>query len=277
MNKVIPGVFALAAMSWLATPVHAVGIDDTPDSPREMAPAKEGVEPVIPLNTKDPTFDLWKLVRDNLSEGREPGPIDIQRTWGGFGHQGIPTFFRLPVALVPEDLEAGQVDVAMMGAHTDMGLGSRGASRGPAAFREARYEYVTWGEYSMPHMGTMVNPFQELTIVDYGDAPSDPLSTERSVHEIRKYVRDIASVKLKNGKNVIPIIIGGDHSLAYPNIAGVADVYGKGNVGVIHFDAHYDATKMMGHLITHGAWVKRLIDEGHVPGKNFIQVGLRGY
>jgi agmatinase len=33
---------------------------------------------------------------------------------------------------------------------------------------------------------------------------------------------------------------------------------------------------MMGHLITHGAWVKRLINEGHVPGKNFIQVGLRG-
>jgi agmatinase len=39
----------------------------------------------------------------------------------------------------------------------------------------------------------------------------------------------------------------------YSNVAGLADVYGKGNVGVIHFDAHYDATKaMFGHLISHG-------------------------
>ncbi len=52
---------------------------------------------------------------------------------------------------------------------------------------------------------------------------------------------------------------------------------GKGNVGVIHFDAHYGATQMMGHLITHGEWVKRLFVEGHVPGKNFIRVALRGY
>ena len=181
------------------------------------------------------------------------------------------------MALVPEDLSAGQVDVAIMGALTDMGSGSRGASRGPAAFREARHEYVPWGEYSMSHMHTLVNPFQELTMVDYGDAPVDPLSTERSVHEIRRYVADIAGVVLESGEHVIPIIIGGDHSLAYPNIAGLADVYGKGNVGVIHFDAHYDATQMMGHLITHGAWVKRLINEGHVPGKNFVQVALRGY
>ena len=266
----------VATLTTAATASYAQYIG-TPDTPEERAPAPKGVEPVIPLDKDDPTYDLWKKVRDDLSEGREPGPINVQRFYGGMGWQGIPTFFRLPVALVPADLEAGQVDVAIMGAHTDMGLGSRGASRGPAAFREARFEYVSWGAYSMAHMGTLVNPFADLTMVDYGDAPVDPFSTERSVHEIRRYVRDIASVKLKNGDHTIPIIIGGDHSLSYPNIAGVTDVYGKGNVGVIHFDAHYDATQMMGHLITHGAWVKRLIKEGFVPGKNYIQVGLRGY
>ena len=64
----------------------------------------------------DPTYDLWKLVRDDLSEGREPGPIDVQRYYGGLGWQGIPTFFRLPVALTPEDLKAGKVDV-LIGTH----------------------------------------------------------------------------------------------------------------------------------------------------------------
>ena len=277
MTRVILCLFVLAAVGWLSTPAYSAFADDTPDGPNEMAPAPAGVEPVIPLDKDDPTYDLWKLIRDDLSEGREPGPINIQRQWGSFGWHGIPTFFKLPVALVPEDLAAGQVDVAIMGAHTDMGVGSRGANRGPNAFREAVHEYVGWGAMSMPNMHPLVNPFEDLTIVDYGDAPVDPLSTERSVHEIRKFVRDIASVKLENGEHTIPIIIGGDHSLAYPNIAGVADVYGKGNVGVIHFDAHYDGSPLLGHLITHGAWVKRLINEGHVPGKNFIQVGLRGY
>jgi agmatinase len=58
----------------------------------------------------------------------------------------------------------------------------------------------------------------------------------------------------------------------------VADVYGKENVGVIHFDAHFDAgDNINGHLISHAQPIRRLIDDGHVLGKNYIQVGLRGY
>lgn len=236
-----------------------------------------GIKPVIPLNTEDPTYDMWKIPRSDLSEGREPGPINVQRFPGGTGWNGIPTFFRLPVALTPEDLKAGDVDVAMLGAYTDMGAGQRGANRGPTALRASMAEYVTWGEWSMAHMHTLVNPFKEISIVDYGDAPGDPFSTARSNEAIRAMVREITQVKRKDGSHVIPFIIGGDHSLTYPNVAGVTDVYGKGNVGVIHFDAHYDATQMLGHLAGHGMWVKQLIQEGHVPGKNYIQVGLRGY
>ncbi len=274
--RTAPTLVTLLLLS-AATAASGVGVDDTPESDRERAPAKEGVEPVIPLNVEDETYDVWKLRRDDLSEGREPGPINVQRYWGGFAQQGIPTFFRAPVALVPEDLAAGNVDVAFITAHTDMGLGARGASRGPNDLRANGDVYGTWGAFTMPHMHTMVDPFQDLSIVDYGDAPNDPLSTERTVHEVRKVVAEVASVKHADGRHVIPFVIGGDHSLSYPNIAAMADVYGKGNVGVVHFDAHYDATQMMGHLISHGAWVKRLFTEGHIPGKNFIQVGLRGY
>jgi agmatinase len=105
----------------LVSAVHAQFVDDTPEM---KAPAPAGVEPVIPLNKDDPTYNLWKLRRDDLAEGRDPGPIAIQRYPGGFMPMGIPTFFRLPVALTTGDLEAGQVDVAMMGAYTDMGFGS---------------------------------------------------------------------------------------------------------------------------------------------------------
>ena len=266
--------FAICVFSSLA---YGQYFDYDPDNPHQQAPVRKGEKAVIPLDTEDPTYNLWKTPRDDLTKGREPGIINVQRFYGGTGWQGIPTFFKLPIALTPEDLAAGDVDVAILSAHTDMGGGYRGAAWGPNAMR-ASPSTVAWGDFSMDHMLTLVNPFKELTIVDYGDAPTDMLSTERSVHAIREFVRKVASVKNKKGKNVIPFIIGGDHSLMLPDAAALADVYGKGNVGVIHFDAHYDASKnFMGHLISHGQPVYRLIEEGHVPGKNFIQVGLRGY
>ena len=262
---------------FFATRASAQYYEYDPDDPEAPAPLREGEKAYIPLDTNDPAFDLWQTPREGLQDGRDPGPINIQRWSGGGGWNGIPTFFRLPIALTPIDLKAGNVDVAIVGAHTDMGGGTRGAAWGPNALRNSP-STVGWGAYAMDHMLTLVNPFEELTIVDYGDAPIDILSTERTMPAIRNFIREIVEVTNEDGNHVIPMIVGGDHSLMYSDVAGLADVYGKGNVGVIHFDAHYDATKtLFGHLISHGQPVHRLIEEGHVPGKNFIQVGLRGY
>jgi agmatinase len=270
-------ISSIMVLPLLVQPASATYYEYDPDDPGEYAPMREGEKAVIPLDTKDPGYNVWQKTRDDLTKGREPGPINIQRFPGGPGWAGIPTFFKLPIALTPEDLKAGNVDVAIIGAYTDMGGGGRGAAWGPMAFR-ASPSTVGWGKFAMDHMLTLVNPFEELIMVDYGDAPVDFLSTERTMPAIREFIRQVASVKRKDGKNVIPIIIGGDHSLMYSDVAGLADVYGKGNVGVIHFDAHYDATKnLFGHMISHGQPVYRLIEEGHVLGKNFIQVGLRGY
>lgn len=106
---------------------------------------------------------------------------------------GIPTFFKLPVALTPEDLKAGDVDIAIIDAHTDMGGGYRGAAWGPMAFR-ASPGTVGRGAFAMDHMLTLVNPSEELTVVDYGDAPVDMLSTERGMHAIREYIRQVTAV-----------------------------------------------------------------------------------
>jgi agmatinase len=128
------------------------------------------------------------------------------------------------------------------------------------------------GDGFLPHMHVGVAWRRELVAVDYGDAPIDILSVERSMPPVRRMVREIAET------GAIPIVIGGDHSLEYPNVAGVADVYGKRNVGVIHFDAHFDAgDPISGHLISHAQPIRRLVDEGHILGRNYIQVGLRGY
>ena len=235
---------------------------------QEFTPSKfERDDGVIPLNTEDSTYELWNQLRDSGGDpAREPGLIYPGRLRG----QGVLTFFQLPVAVTPEDLRAGGVDVAIMGAGIDMGVGFRGAGMGPASLRHS------WGQFNaggLPHMHTGVAWRDELVAVDYGNSPIDRQSVERSMPYVRAMVREIAQA------GAIPVIIGGDHSLAYPDVAGVADVYGKENVGVIHFDAHYDAASggYSGHLISHAQPVYQLIEEGHVLGENYIQVGLRGY
>ena len=142
---------------------------------------------VIRLNPNDPTLDAWKELRDTSNDPkREPGPINIQRMSGGQGWTGIPTFFMLPVALTPEDVTVGEVDVAIMGALLDTGSGMRGAAFGPKTLRGSD-KYLGWGSWSDPHLHVMVDWMQDLTVVDYGDAPIDNMSAERSMRPCARW------------------------------------------------------------------------------------------
>lgn len=227
----------------------------------------------IPLNPDDPILEVWSAKRDSsMDPKRDPGPIDLTRQGGGMAYVGIPTFFKQPVALTQEDLKAGEVDVAIMGSSLDMSSGRRGAAYGPMAFRTSE-GYVPWGKLAHIYSeSVMVNPLNELKVVDYGDAAVDFLSTEKTIIAVYDLVKEIAETGTK------PFIVGGDHSLMYPDVAALAAVHGKGEIGVIHFDAHIDAEPGgAGHYLTHGSPVRLLIEEGHIKGKNFVQIGLRGW
>ena len=235
---------------------EATATAETPEDAQQDS-AQEAPDPeaaIIRLDPNDPNLEVWRDRDISNDPPREPGPIQVG---------SVLTFFGLPIARTIEDLVAGEVEVAFMGAPVDMGVGFRGAGEGPTAFRAMRR--------SVGSMETMVRWRSELTAVDYGNAPIDNLSVQRSMPPIRRMVREIAQT------GAIPVIIGGDHSIEFANVAGLADVYGKENVGVIHFDAHYDAGgTRSGHLISHAQPVRRLVDDGHILGRNFIQVGLRG-
>jgi agmatinase len=192
---------------------------------------------------------------------RDDGPLPLGR-YDGRG--GPPTFGGFPLALTPADLIAGEVDVAIVGAPLNMG--SRWRDSGVTSTTEMR---LFGGAMSGVDQYVHVDAGKVLTIVDYGDIAIDNLSTERSMRHVREIVREIAEA------GAVPVIIGGDHSLSYPNVAAMADVHGKERVSVIHFDAHYDAWWGSPHLISHGAPVYRLLNEGHVRIADYIQVGLR--
>ena len=219
--------------------------------------------PNVPFETDSPRFNAWRLKRPrSMDPPREAGAVPVGR-YGGWG--GPPTFGGFPLALTMEDLVAAEVDVAIVGAPLNMGSGWRDSGR--QATTDLRM-------FPRPLRGSdqyaLISAARELNIVDYGDIAVDNDNTERGMQHVREIVREIAET------GAIPMIVGGDHSLEYPNVAALADVYGKERVSVIHFDSHYDAWWAdEPHLINHGYPVYRLINEGHVRGADYIQVGLR--
>lgn len=207
---------------------------------------------------------------DDFNLDREPGPIHVNRKREG-GFSGIQTFAKLPVCLTPEDLVAGEIDVAICGVPWDSTASGRsGANHGPWAMRKC--DYV--GGYGFPHshLDTHVDALQVLNCCDYGDSPINLGNTPESFESIRKFIGTIVTA------DAVPIIMGGDHGITWPCATAVADHYGWGKVGIVHFDAHADAGEgMPGSLGGHGTPMRKLIDSGAIPGKNFVQVGLRGY
>ena len=187
---------------------------------------------------------------------------------------GLPSFLKLPYLTRIEELEEFKPDIAIMGAPFDMGTTIRPGTRfGPRAIRQAA-GYVGGSPVEpMYHVSMGVSPFKILKVVDFGDANCSPHSIEQAHEAINGKVAQILTSK------VMPIILGGDHSITLPAATAVADAWGRGKVGIIHFDAHADTgpDSFGGTLIAHGSPMRRLIESGAVPAKNFVQIGLRGY
>ena len=181
---------------------------------------------------------------------------------------GPTTFMNLPWITDPAELRRLGVDVAIVGAPFDDAVSHRpGARFGPRAIREAQY---TSG--SIHSLQLDVDAFDVLTVVDAGDANIVPAWIERGHAMIYRKVREVAET------GAIPIILGGDHSITWPAATAIAEVRRPGSIGIVHFDAHADtATDTFGVLASHGTPMRRLIESGAVKGKNFVQVGLRGY
>ncbi len=185
----------------------------------------------------------------------------------GYGGAGLMTFGQRPFLSEPSQLDGWKPDVAIVGAPFDLLVTHRpGARFGPRAIRTQAYESGTY------HLDLGIEIFDWLEVVDFGDAYCPHNQPEVGHANIKKRVGEIAK------RGIIPIIIGGDHSITWPAATAVAEHHGFGNVGIVHFDAHADtADSIDGHLASHGTPMRRLIESGAVLGKNFVQVGLRGY
>lgn len=207
------------------------------------------------------------MSEDETAPRREVTPGMREQLDVGYVFGGLSTFGQRPFLTDPEQLDAWRPDVAIVGAPYDVSTTNRpGARFGPRAIRTTAYEPGTY------HLDLGLEIFDWLEVVDFGDAYCPHGQTEVSHANIRARVHEIAR------RGIVPVILGGDHSITWPAATAVADVHGHGNVGIVHFDAHADTADIIdGNLASHGTPMRRLIESGAVPGRNFVQVGLRGY
>jgi agmatinase len=180
---------------------------------------------------------------------------------------GRPTFSSRDWVATAAGLADRRPDVAVVGAPLDIATTNRAGARfGPRALRSSAYEP---GSY---HLDLGLDLFEWLDVVDAGDAYCPHGQPARSHRNIEAKVSDV----LRAG--AFPVVIGGDHSVTHPAATAVAARFGWGRVGLLHFDAHADtADSIEGNLHSHGTPMRRLIESGAIRGRNFVQVGLRGY
>ncbi|MFN0029599.1 MAG: agmatinase [Acidimicrobiales bacterium] len=172
---------------------------------------------------------------------------------------GIATFMRLPGRSSPADL-----DVAVVGVPLDIGTSNRpGARFGP---RGIRSESVLIRPYNM---ATRAAPFDRLRIDDVGDVATNPYNLIDAVARIEAHYDELM------GQSVIPVSMGGDHTIVLPILRAMARRHGP--VGLVHIDAHTDINDtMFGEAIAHGTPFRRATEEGLLDPGRVVQIGVRG-
>lgn len=176
---------------------------------------------------------------------------------------GINTFLKAPYC---EDIhDVGNYDVAILGEPFDMGTTYRSGCRfGPQAVRKISALYDSY------NLDMAVDLTQELSVCDAGDVFVIPSNIEKSFDQMDRAVSHIVN------EGVFPVMVGGDHSIAYPNIRAIAR-HTEGNIGVIHFDRHIDIQEFDMDERMHTTHFFHATNLPNVSAKNLVQIGIGGW
>ena len=172
---------------------------------------------------------------------------------------GPGTMMRLPAAA-----NAAGLDACFIGIPLDVGTSNRPGTRfGP---KQIRAESVMLRPYNM---WTRAAPFDSLRIADIGDVPINTFDLKDAVRRIEMFYDSVLT------HSVVPITLGGDHTLTLPVLRSIAKKHGP--VGLVHIDAHADINDhMFGEPIAHGTPFRRAFEEGLIDADHTFQIGLRG-
>ncbi len=177
-------------------------------------------------------------------------------------YAGFSSFLRAPVVTV-DDPQFAALQVAIMGVPMDLAVTNRSGSRfGPRALRTV--ERI--GPYNE---GLRVAPVHQMRVADIGDVP---FSSRYDLAQSHKEIEGHADLLVKHG--ILPLSVGGDHSISLPLLRSVAR---QRPVGLLHIDAHCDTGGPFdGERFHHGGPFRSAVLEGLVNPEATIQIGIRG-
>jgi agmatinase len=172
---------------------------------------------------------------------------------------GIRTYMRAPHVT---DLRG--VDAAVYGIPFDTGTSYRtGARFGPEAIRSASALIRPY------HPAHDVDVVEALSIVDYGDLPVSPGATERTYAQVEEALTRVVDA------GVLPLALGGDHSITLPELRVLAKRHGP--LALVQLDSHADTWEQyFGQKYFHGTTFKRAVEEGLLEPAASVQAGMRG-
>ena len=157
-----------------------------------------------------------------------------------------------------------EVDIGLIGVPFDGGVTNRSGTRhGPRAVREQS------ALLRRINSATGTAPFQAARVRDLGDCwLEQPYELVTAHTEIEGFYRSVVEA------GIVPLSVGGDHSISLPILRAVA---ANGPVGMVHIDAHCDTgDDYMGSRFHHGAPFRRAVDENLIDPTRVIQIGIRG-
>jgi agmatinase len=165
---------------------------------------------------------------------------------------------------LPHNRDLENANVAIVGAPFDTGATFRAGARfGPEGIRSASHLL------RRHNSGLGVTIFDHVSAIDYGDVPVVPGYIESSYEWIEEGLRPIYEA------DVVPIVLGGDHSIALPELRAAAKRHGP--LALVQFDSHPDTwDSYFGEKHTHGTPFRRAVEEGLLDVERSIQVGMRG-
>ncbi|ASP22269.1 proclavaminate amidinohydrolase [Antarctobacter heliothermus] len=176
---------------------------------------------------------------------------------------GINTFLKAPYA---EDVtEVGDYDATILGIPFDGGTTYRPGTRfGPQGLRKISALYTPYN-YELG-----VDLREQMTLCDAGDVFTIPANLEKSFDQISRAVSHVFS------SGSLPVMIGGDHSIGFPCVRGIAECTSK-KIGIVHFDRHADIQeKDLDERMHTTPWFHSTLLP-NVPAKNLVQVGIGGW
>ena len=178
-------------------------------------------------------------------------------------YAGISTMLKLPYL---EDVrKASDYDVGFLGVPFDIGTTFRPGTRfGPQGMRRASTQYTSFYSFEMG-----VDLFESLDMCDLGDVFTIG-NIEKSFDQISRAVAQVYT------SGTFPMIMGGDHSIGYPCVRGIAPYVG-GRVGIIHIDRHLDTLeKDMDERMHTCPWF-HATNIPNAPPTNLVQLGIGGW